>query len=148
MVPNLAGTSKIDKETCSARSQLALYIYSEDSYVDIPPRVVMQTRRKPIFVYFFEQFLGLDGPYLALLGPLLASPASGLTPSTRGIPDSIQPRQIFDKICRDLQINGIWNFLPPKFALNGLELAIKPSDSKFCYSNITGVSNRAWGPFL
>ena len=54
-------------------------------------RVVMHTRRKPIFSYFLvflDQFLGLDGPHLALLGPLLALPASGLTPSTRGNPVS------------------------------------------------------------
>ena len=44
------------------------------------------------------QFLGLDGPYLALLGPLLASPASGLTPSTRRNPDPTRSRPIFDPI--------------------------------------------------
>ena len=35
---------------------------------------------------FWPMFVGLDGSYLALLGPLLASPASGLTPSTCGNP--------------------------------------------------------------
>ena len=42
---------------------------------------------KWIFLYFFDQCLGLDGPYLALLGPLLASQGSDSTPSTRENPD-------------------------------------------------------------
>ena len=49
------------------------------------------------FLYFFAQFLGLDGPYLALLGPLLASLASGLITSTCGIPDLTRTKQIFDQ---------------------------------------------------
>ena len=61
------------------------------------------SRMKWIFFYFFDQFLGLDGPYLALLGPLLASPASGLTPSTCGNPVLTRSRPIFDqKKFRDL----------------------------------------------
>ena len=55
------------------------------------------SRMKWIFLYFFDQFLGLDGPYLALLGPPLASLASGLTPSTCGNPVSTRPKQIFDE---------------------------------------------------
>ena len=44
----------------------------------------------------FGQFLDLGGSYLGLLGPLLASPASVLTPSTCGNPISTRPKQIFD----------------------------------------------------
>ena len=35
-----------------------------------------------LYIYVFDQFLGLDDPCLNLLGPLLASPTSGLTPLT------------------------------------------------------------------
>ena len=35
-------------------------------------------------LYFVAQLMGLDGSYLTLLGPILASPTSGLTPSTLG----------------------------------------------------------------
>ena len=45
------------------------------------------------FFKFFEQFLGLDGPYLVLLSPLLASLASGLTPSTRRNPVSTRSKK-------------------------------------------------------
>ena len=55
------------------------------------------------FLYFFDQFLDLDGPHLALLGPLLASLASGLTPSTRRNLVSTWSRPIFDQhFFRDL----------------------------------------------
>ena len=51
-----------------------------------------------VFFYFvnFGNFLVLVGSYLALLGALLASPASDLTPSTRGNPDPTWPKHIFD----------------------------------------------------
>ena len=58
--------------------------------------LVLQTSLKKMCVNF-DQFLGLDGSYLALLGPLLASPASGLTASTRGNPVSTRSRPIFDQ---------------------------------------------------
>ena len=66
-------------------------------------RVVLQTSLDFFLSVNFDQFLGLDGPYLALLGPLLASLASGLTPSTCGNPVSTQSRPIFDQhFFRDL----------------------------------------------
>ena len=37
------------------------------------------------FLLSLTNFLGLDGPYLALLGPLLASPSSGF--------NSLDPRE-------------------------------------------------------
>ena len=48
-------------------------------------------------------FLGLDGPYLALLGPLLASMASDLTPSTWRNPVSTRGVEVvsrFGRICQ------------------------------------------------
>ena len=90
------------------------------------------TRRKWINKKTKNNFLGLDGPYLALLGPLLASPASGLTPSTCGNPDPTRSRPIFDlKIFRDLQ-KLFWAFLGPKLASYGLGTVIERSGSKFC----------------
>ena len=59
--------------------------------------VVLQTSLEKFVSINFGQFLGLDGPYFALLGPLQASLASGLTPSTCGNPVSTQPKQIFDQ---------------------------------------------------
>ena len=58
--------------------------------------LVLQTSLKIFLSVNFDQFLGLDGPYLALLGPLLASLASGLTPLTCGNPVSTQSKQSFD----------------------------------------------------
>ena len=56
-----------------------------------------------IFTIFWLLFLGLGGPYLPLLGPLLATPASSLTPSTYRNPISTQPKQNFDpKYFREL----------------------------------------------
>ena len=55
------------------------------------------------FLFLLIYFLNLDDPYLDLLGPLLASQASGLTPSTRGNPVSTRSWPIFDqKLFRDL----------------------------------------------
>ena len=42
-----------------------------------------------IFTVLGLRILSLDSPYLVLLGPLLAYPASGSTPSTRGNPVAI-----------------------------------------------------------
>ena len=50
-----------------------------------------------ILTIFRIRFLGLDGPCLALLGPLLASPASDSTPSNRGIPVSTWFQQFSKK---------------------------------------------------
>ena len=68
-----------------------------DAPMAIYGRLVLQTSLKNFLAVNFDQFLGLDGPYLALLGPLLASPASGLTPSTCGNPVSTRAKQIFDQ---------------------------------------------------
>ena len=77
-------------------------IWSSSVYIRLPLvstycRVVLQTSLEIFLSVNFGQFLGLDGPCLALLGPLLASPASGLTPSTCGNPVSTRSKQIFDQ---------------------------------------------------
>ena len=64
-------------------------------------------------VHKFCPIFGPDGPYLALLGPLLASPASGLTPSTCGNPVSTRPKQIFDEqYFREFSKIVFWLFTP------------------------------------
>ena len=60
-------------------------------------RLVLQTSLENFLSVNFDQFLDLDGPYFALLGPLLAPPASGLTPSTCRNLVSTRPKQIFDQ---------------------------------------------------
>ena len=52
--------------------------------------VVYLTRRKWIPLDLFDKFLVRGGPYLALLGPLVASLASDLTPSTCGNPVTME----------------------------------------------------------
>ena len=50
--------------------------------------ILYQEKINVVFFYIFDiLFLGLDGFLLSFLGPLLASPASGLTRSTHGNPD-------------------------------------------------------------
>ena len=56
--------------------------------------LVLQTSLEIFLSINFGQFLGVDGPYLALLGPLLAPPASALTPLTCGNPVSTQLKQV------------------------------------------------------
>ena len=87
-------------------------------------RVVLQTSLENLLSVNFGQFLGLDGPYLALLGPLLASPTSGLTPLTCGNPVSTRPKQIFDQkyFCEIKKINNFF-FV----ALNWPRMALGPS---------------------
>ena len=76
----------------------------------------------------FVQLLGLDGPYLALLSPLLASSS---TPSTCGNPVSTRPKPIFDQ----KHFREFWKlyfgFLRPKLASYGLETIIERYTSKF-----------------
>ena len=95
-------------------------------------KVVMQTSLENVWSVNSGQLLGLDGPYLTLLGPLLASPASGLTPSTCGNPVSPRPKQIFDqKYFREF-FNRKVACSGPKLASYGLETVIERSASKFC----------------
>ena len=62
---------------------------------DIPIcRVVMQTSLENFRSEKFGHFLGLDGPYLRFLGPLLASSVSGLPPWTCGDPVSTRAGQV------------------------------------------------------
>ena len=72
--------------TCKAH--IYTYMYTRVvifwPYFNIFPRVfnIFTGIEATIFTIFRLRFLGLDGPYWALLGPLLASPASDSTPST------------------------------------------------------------------
>ena len=108
------------------------------------------TRMKWIFCFFYR-FWCLDSPYLALLGPLLASKASGLTPWTCENPVSTNFRPTsFSRPPK----NRIWTF----YYLNLPRMASKPSSkkstSKFCipylwwhvkwslWSNFMAMSNR------
>ena len=107
------------------------------------------SRMKWFFLYFFGQFLGLDGPYLALLGPLLASPASGLTPSTRRNPVSTRSRPIFDqKNFRDLG-KIVFERFTSKIDSYGLGTIIERSASKFCISGLRRrVKRSSWSNFM
>ena len=107
------------------------------------------SRMKWIFLYFFVQFLGLDGPYLALLGPLLASPASGLTPSTRGNPVSTRSRPIFDHFFFATSEKSYLGVLLPKIDSYGLGTIIERSASKFCISGLRRrVKRSSWSNFM
>ena len=98
---------------------------------------------------FWLRFLGLDDPYLALLGPLLASPASSLTPWTRRNSVSTQSRPIFDpkKLCDLRKI-----IFGPSTRLNLLRMASKRSKKDLprnsAYPSFGGVSIRLRGPNL
>ena len=103
-------------------------------------------KEKAHLFYFFAQFLVLDGPYLALLGPLLASPASGLTPSTRRIPVSANFRPKFLFATLEKSYLGV---LPPKIDSYGLGTIIERSASKFCISGLRRrVKWSSWSNFM
>ena len=91
--------------------------------------VVHHTR---IFDFMFvDQFFGLDGPYLALLGPLLTSRGSCLTP--RLVENRIRPSQnnVSAKNKFAKSKNSIWVFVVLFFCSDGIEHIIKRSASKF-----------------
>ena len=121
--------------------------------VDTAPQCAMSMSHRSVgpksilvLIFFlsvnFGQFWGLDGPYLALLGPLLAS---GLTPSTCGNPVSRWPKQIFDQnIFPDFE-KMCFGFLRPKLASYGLGTMLERSGSKFCISQYQRLVKRSSG---
>ena len=80
-------------------------------------------QEKMIFIFFGQLFV-LEGPSLALLDPLLASPLSGLSPRPTEI--RIQPSQnkFSTQLVGATSEKQYFGFLPPKFASSGLEAII------------------------
>ena len=87
---------------------------------------------RKLFLLFFFQNLAQDGPYLTLLGLLLASLASVITASTNMnlVSTNFQPFLFANSKKTYL------GSLLPKFASDGLETIIKRSASKFCISHL------------
>ena len=98
-------------------------------------------------IYFCYQSFSLDSSYLALLGSLLASPASGFP--------SIDPRQsgpldqfwIFVFCFFGTSEKLHLGFLPPTFAWDGLE-TMERSALRFCISQLRRrVKRSSWSIF-